>query len=244
MGLMISANLCQYILQYKLCSPFRLYIYLKATSSGKRKISGEDASYIAEALGFKSARAVRNNIKILLGINWIGYNKATGYYFIRGFKSIICSSLLLTGLRVEFDIADIQQLKAFTIANVIAKLIVQQKREKRQAERTKGRSSQTCPPSYYPLACEALAKIIGVSVSTASAYKSMAAKHHYITIRKSYKNTGVLSKNASSYLKANPEHKGLIRHRKGRIYLQSVDMVKINLSVRRWKKTERYTKGI
>ena len=80
--------MCQFCLKNKISKPFQLYIYLKVHCSGKMKITKNDIELIKSTLEYKSDRSVTNNLKRLLDYNFIGFNAATGYYFIRGFDKI------------------------------------------------------------------------------------------------------------------------------------------------------------
>ena len=72
--LMIPVELCIYAIRTKFIRPFQLYIFLKAISSGKIKLSALELKEIAKQFGLKSERAITNNLKLLKSIVMIFSN--------------------------------------------------------------------------------------------------------------------------------------------------------------------------
>ncbi len=170
---LIPVELCQFCLKNKISKPFQLYMYLKVHCSGKMKTTKNDIELIKTALEYKSDRSVANNLKRLLDYNFIGFNAASGYYFIRGFDKIRIMYGFTRRKAVCFHMSDLKHFKGFLAGAVITNLILVQEGREKAAERRKGRSNQTASSPPYPIANSVLAKVLDISVSTASLYKTM-----------------------------------------------------------------------
>jgi len=220
----------------------QLYIYLKTHCSGKVKISKCDFQTIAKKIGLSSARSVENNLKKLIVKNWVGYNKKSKYYFIRGIDKIRWLLGFKTKTAAEFDSREIKKLKAFLAAAKIGYLLDNQKRKKRATERNTGRSNHVARQSsdYYPLANLALAKILNVSLSTAYVLKQLAHKAGYIDIKKSFEETNLDAYQENPLKKGLPELISKVRIKKGKILLQGTDKVKHFVTFKTRKKLETY----
>lgn len=236
----IPVELCEYAIRNNFYRPMQLYIYLNANCSGKLKISNDELPNIGKAIGLNSARAVKNNLNILMDKNWIGYNKKSKIYFIRGVDKIRWLHGFKTKTAAEFDSREIKKLKAFLAAAKIGYLLDNQKRKKRATERLTGRSNHVARQSfeYYPLANLALAKVLNVSLSTAYQLKQLAHKAGYIAIKKSFVETNLDAYQETPLKKGLPELASKVRIKKGKILLQGIDMVMHFLTFKKRKKLE------
>lgn len=245
----VPNELCEFVLKNKFVRPMQLYIHLKGKASGMIKLTDEIKGIIGKEIGLKSKRAVSNNLKLLVERGWIGFDKQSGYYFIRNFESVKKTEGLSRSMAAEFYFQDIKKLKAFLCGAVIAKLIRSQKRQKRELERLKGRSyqcSRNCQ-NYYPVANMALAKILNITISTAFELKKLAAKSGYIKIKKNFQPIAIGSMtqvNAcyKNYVKAaNPARANVIRVRGKFLYLQRPDLVLATIRLKFRRKKSKHT---
>lgn len=242
----IPVELCEYVIRNNFYRPMQLYIYLKLNTSGQVRSGDLRYDEIAKAIGLTTGRAVRNNMKLLLEKNWVGYNKKSKYYFIRGFKKIMQICGFSSKTAAVFDSVDILKLKAFVSAVRIAYLINKQKRKKWATELVKGCSNHIARSSsqYYPLANEALAKVLEISISTAYQLKLLASKAGYIHIKKTFQNTSFAASEASLFKRGHPEIAKKVITNTGNIQLQGIDMVAHSIKFSRRKKLETYKKGV
>lgn len=245
--LQIPVRLCQFTIRNKFFSPFYVYLALKSRCSGQIILTKSKIQEIGKDLSL-SPRAVQNNIKLLQARNWIGHNPATKYYFIRGFniimdienlkgKKSICYSVLKDGNCKE-------QFRAFIAGVSIGYLANVQKWKERchkESEYYIGNSNHNSIghlPSHYEISCEALKKIYGISISTASVYKSLAHKYGYLEVQKNFKEsefklqTGGKQKAGPEgyqiFLKENyPKHANKLRIINGVVYEQLPDLIKV-----------------
>lgn len=243
--LIIPVEMCQYAIREKLVRPFQLYVWLNVSCSGKMKIVKRDLKPIAEALGLKSGKSIQNNLKLLLKLNWIGYDPVSQYYFIRGFEKIRAMYGFKSRTGGEFDLREIKHFKGFLAGVVIGYMVNQQKKREWASERKNWRSKHLVhhPASFYPIANRALSKVLNMSVSTAHNLKSLANKAGYILIKQNLINTGFDSCNLRFYLKALPENQPKVRCDDRKILLQEADLINPTIRFKSRKKIEQYKTG-
>jgi len=180
----VPVELCQFVLRQKMLPAFKIYLLLKMTTSGKCRLEKWDKIMYSEFCGYTSFKSFDNNLKNLRSLNWLGYNERTCYYFIRSFASIQKQHQLLksrTGF--WFAIQDMQDFDGVIYGAFIGYLSKHQGKLQR-ADQKNGRSNQTLckSPGFYPVANRALAKILNISVSTASMMKRRAEEEGAIEV--------------------------------------------------------------
>ena len=244
-ALNIPVELGSWVLETHFYRPMQLYICLKHQCSGKIKFEEGDLKRVAEEIGLTTERAVRNNLKILLKKNWVGFNKKTKIYFIRGFEHLRRMYGMKSRTAAEFDCRDIKKLKGFLAAARMQYMIHLQKKGKRATESKTRGSKQIARSvsSYHPIANKALAIVLGVSISNAYELKQLAFKDHFIDIRRTHISTDYKSSEAQLFKVAWPEIAGRVRVRKNEVVLQDIDHVSSTVLLKKRKKLETYTQG-
>ena len=240
--------MCEFVLTNKIIRPMQLYIYLKSKCSGAMKISTSDLHNIASDLDLKSSRTIRNNLHILLKLNWIGYDLKQKVFYVRGFETIRKLQGFIGRTSAEFDVRQILRFKGFIVAAVITTLIGEQKRKEWLRERNEGRSNQrNHSPShsvkFYPIANMVLSKIYKISLSTAFEWKCQAEADGFIIIRKNFESTGINPQRRLMFKLAYPDDLPKIRVLNNYITLQQPDTILSRVRLKRRKKIETYCKG-
>lgn len=240
----------------------QVYLYLKSISDGKTCIQPELVNEITEVLGLKSGKTTKKAIEKLLELNWVGYNPASKYYFVRSFKNVAFLHGFSRKTVAKFEIEYLGELKAYLIGAIIEDLIRKQKRRIRKlkvdtnnserehlrAERYKGRSFQPeeATASFFPLANKALAKILHISVQTAFEYKKLAKEQGYIEIKKNFKHIDISHKELWLYKKTIDEAEAAkvrvlpLGNDRYIVYSQECDTVKSNVIFAYSKKIKSY----
>jgi hypothetical protein len=181
----VPVELCFYALRNKLLPSLKVFILLKMTSSGKCRLNSAQMKLFAEFCGYKSKRAFSNQLKVLLRLNWIGYNKFSGVYHVRSFGNVQSQYGLKSTTGVWIRIQDMQCFDAAIYGSVIGYLSKHQGKEQRIEPQYGGSRQIPCKsPGFYPVANWALAKILRVSTSTASQMKSRAEEEGCVTIKR------------------------------------------------------------
>lgn len=237
----IPIELCSYALSKKRVRALQVYVYLKLKCSGKIMIDQQFLKKIANDLELKSIKTIKIIIAELINEQWISKSEKSGYYFVKSFERIRRFLNLRKRTAAEVSINDIKNFKAFLIAAIISHLINAQKRRLRAVERTKGSSKTSAfkQSFFYPVANAALAKILGISVSTAFEWKRLAEKQGYIIIRN---NSSVIEQAQPQFLKDLKKYGDIpgkrIWVKKGKVCEQLPDNVYSKVSLRRRRKLE------
>jgi hypothetical protein len=215
-------------------------MFLKVHSSGKLRITKKQIQIIKSELEYKSDRSVLNNLKRLKEYNFIGYNVSTGYYFIRGFDKIRIIYGFTRRTAVYLYTSDLKRLKSFLVGALITNLIYKQEGRVKAAERKQGRSNHTASSPPFQIANSVLAKILDISLSTASLYKRNAHDAGYITITKNFVSLPINYRAVHLFRKSNPEirHKLIVIDKN--VYRQEPDLVSTNMELKRRKKIDTY----
>ncbi len=236
---LIPIEICQYALSEKKVRAMQVFIWLKMNCSGKIKITPEIKSQITQDIGIKSNKTVKTAIQYLIYRKWITVSKRSGYCFIKGFEAIRQIEGFKARTGAEFYFSDIKNFKGFLVAAIITNLISVQKRREWITERKK-RGSMTVihkPPTFYPIANEALSKILGVSVSTAWEWKKLAKRQRFIRIHKEYREIKIKPEFLPQFKKYSELNSTIIK--KGKICEQLPDKVATNLVLRNRKKLKK-----
>jgi hypothetical protein len=233
---LIPIELCQYALSNKKVRALQVFIWFKMNCSGKIKITSEIINEMAQDIGLKSIKTVKSAIHYLQGKKWITQSKRSGFFFIKSFERIREMKGYSARTGAEFYFSDIKNFKGFLVAAIISNLISVQKWRLGVTERKK-RGSMTVahkPPTFYPVANEALAKILGVSVSTAWEWKKLAKKQRFIRIRKEFREIKIKPEFLPQFKKYSELNNTIIK--KGKVCEQLPDKVATNLVLRNRKK--------
>jgi hypothetical protein len=187
-SLYVPTEFFQFAFKNRLLKEAELLIVLKFKFNDITKLKKEDIEYITTELGYKHAKSVKNLLKQLISLNWIGYNFNTKNYFIRSFNSIRKSLNLRRRLNAEFSYEFLKVFKIFGAAAVMKSLNIEYRRKLTfsKAEETRGSSFHALEMST-PISNEALSKILGVSLTAAHELKAEAKKLGFISVKKQVK---------------------------------------------------------
>lgn len=183
-----------------------VFLYLKSKSDGILNKTAIDFTDLKNATGIKDKRTFKKHLNTLQEINFIGYSKVSGNYFIRGFKAIGGLNKFNNKRSVRIPFQEIKYLKSFMEAAIISKAIRAQKyaTEKEiiklagQAALKNGRAIQAYRlqkgyPLYYGLSNEGIAKILKISKSHGNRAKLIAEKNGYLKTNKKEEIIAILS---------------------------------------------------
>jgi len=238
--LKVPVELCGFAITNSFIRPFQVYILLSGKCSGMIKIPAGDRLKLANEIGLKSGRVIKNNLDILIKRNWLGYDKTSGYYFIRSIDEIRKIEKLATRPAAKFYFAEIKDFKGFIAGAFIGYLSIKQKRKAWAAERIKRRSIQTVHAlsNFFNVSNLAIAKILNICINKAFRYKQIAEVANYIQVEKTFIKTEFTASLKDLFIKGNPEIENRVKIRNGFIWIQGIDRVKPNLSFTKRKKIE------
>lgn len=175
----VPVELCLFSLRDKKTSQVRLYLFFKSISSGFIPNSSNTIHMSAEILNV-CERTVKNHLYWLIEERWLIHYPETNSFRVIGFKPL--------AVKLSFRIAsggllyknEILKYKAFASALVITYYMMRIKRRKRLTEFKKGSSSSHDLPPYPHLPHLYLAKVLGVTKSSAATYRKLAIKSGYL----------------------------------------------------------------
>ena len=236
---LVPVQLCEFALTENFCNPFRLYLYLKGQCSGKQKINKSDLKAFAAELNCNE-KSIKNNLKKLIAANWVGYNKSSNYYFVRGFDFVMQLQGFISKTGTEFQKSYLNNFKAFTAGAVIGYMINTIRKRQVVGGKIAPSRQAACSSNGYSLSTRLLAKKINVSVGLASKLKRLASDAGFIQLKKGFQETEVPFDQKRFYAKAFPELSGRIRQKKGLLVLVDSDRIVSNIRFKKRKKRERY----
>lgn len=206
---------------------------------------------LSKVLKYKSPKSVKENINRLITLNWIGKDKRSGYYFIRGFDSLLKEMGSSDCKRVRLFVSNINKLKPFIVASIIGDIINKQRWIEKQelAQYYKGRAFQAHARSisnFQPIANRYLAQVLSISPSTAHEYKKEASLAGFISIKPDITPLGITPYQAPYYFVENPEKETKMRsnYKSGYIHLRNADLVASKITFVKGKKPINNIKGL
>ena len=155
----IPIEVMTYVFVKDIRKPFRLFLYLKAVSSGMLHKDSEEFKQAMDILDIRDVRTFRKYISALLNENWIGYDDSTGRFFVRSFRFIREQHEFIKRRTALFHIdSDIIDLDAFMFAAIVGDRInrlkyyreLQKREDGRTATKRRGVAKQVLSPSSIP----------------------------------------------------------------------------------------------
>jgi hypothetical protein len=121
-----------------------LFLFLKMTTTSRVKIEGKKKGEILQVFSMSESTLYRR-LNTLMKWDWIGYDKKTELYYIRGFKRIYeIEDDFISKTAVRIEIKDLFYLQAFSFSASLGYLLrTQSRRKRRGAERKPRRSKQS-----------------------------------------------------------------------------------------------------
>ncbi len=236
--LKIPVDLCKYAFKNKLIRPFRLYIFLLATTQGNIVFREDDFKSIAAILGYKSQKSISSHLGSLKKLNWIGYNKIQQKYWVRGLDSIRAMLKLYNRKAIEFGPEYLENFIPYCYAGIVGAKIKRQAWSRRLAVKKSGIAYQDLPskPGYYPLANILIKKELGISLSTLSRYKMEARVAGYLDIIPTKKSIPIKTEELDTCKSNDYESFGRMYVAGRRVVEQGPDLIKVFLTFKRRKK--------
>ncbi len=203
----IPIEVMTYVFVKDIRKPFRLFLYLKAVSSGMLHKNSEEFQQAMDILDIKDVRTFRKYIRALLDENWIGYDDKSGIYYMRGFQFIRKQHSFMKRRTALFYIdSDIIDLDAFMFAAIVGDRVIRlkdyreiQKREDgSSATKRKGVAKQVLSPSstpeYYGMSVASMGRPLKLSQTRAHELKVRAETAGYLKCKNMFSEVVVLYK--------------------------------------------------
>lgn len=239
--LWIPVGLVRLVVEEKIPKPFHLYLYLKSVSSGRIKADRSFISDIAEVYSV-APNTIRNWLKELQRRNWIGLDKLTNTYFIRGFDFVSLQENVNPRYSVAWKVSTIDNFLGLIGATLFSlALNNNRKRFRNQVVSRKGNTLQpdrTSSVFQDTAAIISVARYSGISRSVCQRLRTKAIQHGYILASKQTERTyfdPIFVKSTSHQLNSNYYYQNGFVHRrqpdklKSRVLLRSTVERRSNL---------------
>jgi hypothetical protein len=232
--LSVPVSIILHTLRVKKVNKLKLYLYLKAISSGQIKLSDEVQKSVCVALEWKDKRTFKSNLSWLLKHHWATYNSKTHSLRIISFRQLNkqIHGSVRTGVRM--NMTDFKYFRHFIYATAISwSQIAIKGAEKRRSKCKRGRSKKSHPYSHFSkMPLDYLAKIVKLNKSTISKNKKAAALDEYIKIHHQYENLYRKAKYINvmrHYLDYNQARRLVVHN--GRVHIQLPDIINSTLKL-------------
>ena len=240
--LLVPIDLCFYAVQNRCIRMVQVYVHLKSISSGKVRLDNSELKKIVKELGIRSTKTLKKWLEELITLNWVGHNRKSGVYFIRGFENIRAINEFDRTISAVFN-NPITQFRPFVVGAVIGYLAHYQFRKK-EFVRKRRRTNQNSNDSkrYQPVATIALAKILGVSLRTAHQYKQLAFKAGFIDLKKNFEAAGSFKVNEVDLLRkySHSKEANAVRVVGNNLVKFKPDLIASNIRFKQRKKSKTY----
>jgi hypothetical protein len=202
----VPVELSRYVLTQGLEKAFALYLFLKLFSDGKIHQQSSVFDELRRLLKMKDNRTFKNQIEKLKDLGWIGFNPASGYYFIRSFDHLRFKLAINNRQGTKLYPDDLKNIKAYLTGVVITAEIHGQKHaieslqkklaktEVKQRDASKQSGKGQFIPQYFGLCNQSIADLLLCSKTRACQLKQAAELCGYINTTHQFKHFATLSK--------------------------------------------------
>lgn len=229
----IPVPILEIVREENLFAPFRFFMYCKTVSTSGQMTFCRKTIALAAADLKVSQKTIKRHLAILHKRNWIGRFKSGGY-ILRSFDKLRRIEKRPGRSAVWFDAKKhLKPFREFVVSVGMGHLIARQKSRLWKGQRLSGNRSgipnerKRSFPTFFPLACEALHILFGISIGTSFNWKRDAHAAGFITIKP------ILRPVMAEWVLENPvfEHRLVVRN--GHCYIQYPDKVQCNLQFTR-----------
>jgi hypothetical protein len=185
-------------------------------ASGKVHEGSNLFSSLKKELSIKDKRTFDKHFTPLLELDWIGYNKKSGYFFIRSLSRIYTKEGFRKSQACLFSKGDLQNIQVYAAGAIISDNIRKQKyhwefqKKKNLSVSIKKENANQIgffsgPPSYYGLSNKRIAALLCCKQTRGHVLKVSAAKAGYIKTVSRFKDI-VTFKKPDFFLRYNYEN--------------------------------------
>lgn len=229
----LPVEMARYAYHHKRQKGLALYLFLKFHCDGI--IHDNNAAFIEARLlpCMQDERTFNKYIRELIGLNWIGYNIKSGFYFIRGFDEIRVAHGFRGRQAATIELKDTLHMQAFLVAVIIGSRVNAQVYywergggRRLAAMNKKGVAFQpnSFPadfrPNYYGLSNAAIARELGCKTTRACELKQEAGQLGYLRAKQHFEVIKTMTKPdpriRTILYEQHPEWKGKLVFRKCR----------------------------
>ncbi len=221
----------------------KLYLYLNMNYSGKVRRDKIDYEGIQNTLNVKSKKTITATLKKLVNARWLGFNPASGYYFIRGMDTIRLNNQMSLKSAAIFKRENFRSFKSWCGAVLYSytyKILKRGKHDKFAYKNGKAKQTYHASSRFIKISVNYIALKYSISPAKASKLKKSAASAGYLVVRKNYEATNIKT-NELKYFRKNIDSDIINRYliRQWEVVKQEIDLIlpQIPMSKRKKLKT-------
>lgn len=200
--------------------------------NGKTKLNRIELLGLGQVMGVKSNKTIKQHVNILYKLNWVTYNKKTGYYQLNSFERIRSFFNWESRASLAFEYKEIQNIQGLIGGAIYIYQFYDfwRKVKRERIVRIMGRTYNFLSPSFNfkehhaPVATTGIEALYGITQAKASRLKRAAIKSSIIKVKKDYQKLDFSHSEIKLMMKYGnlPLH---VKQFKGLFYLQSIDLV-------------------
>jgi len=238
----IPIELCSYALKERKINMVKVYLYLKYSSDGYLTMKKGFLKRHSEELGL-SIPTFRKQIQALVKSGWITVNGKRKAYRVIGYKPLATKLGFTSYQAVHVEKMEFGSFKAFIIGAVVTYWMKYLRKNKGRSVYKKG-CTKTNLPSLSPfiLPNNYLAKVLGVSLSTACEYKRIAEQQGYLKTTAQLEPLNIPNPSLWAYLEMTQVLPRTIRRKRGHLFVQKPDRIESNLELGRKNSLKKHLK--
>jgi len=236
-GAYIAPKITRFVIPYAICKrvaeelffeEFELLVYLKSISNGCLLVDKKIVSSAANFLGCHP-KTVKRRLKRLEERNWVGCWKGSGKHIFRAWKELFVVEGIAPFRRgVVFETKHFPNFKAFIVSALIGALaksqaITEQKMRRAGAPNSAPHQPGVSSKKLFPVACQYIASVFKVALSTASEWKTLGQKAGFLKVEKQLE--PFLFVNAKEYKRHKQPGAECLVYRDGAYYFQGIDLI-------------------
>ncbi len=199
------------------------FLYLKMTNSGYVRLLGSKKKEIIRNFSISNS-TVSRYLKILIKWGWLGYNRETQTYYIRGFKYILEKERYLSKTAVHFQPCDLFDFQTYSFSVQVALLLRSQfRKERRGGEQKTWCSNQSPALRFRPVSLSVMEQVVGLSKDTVVDIKKRSIEMGYLKRNQNFLPLYNVKNHSKEIYKIAPELYGLLRKVGSDICIQQPD---------------------
>lgn len=246
MDIDLPIEVVYFVLNNRVIKPthLRTFLYIKAHFPDRFKY---DHQFILEltSLTGRSAKSIEKHVHKLKGINWLGFDRATKYLYVRGKSNLNLFGASRSNYSVLVPVWQLENIYEILLGAVVAFHVRMISCSRNRPELANGGSlqgyvhRQLIMKGFAATALSFLAGSMHLSIARIHKIKVRAAEKGIIEIHKDYISTHIAWNPNARTFATDPRVNGRVRKRDGRICLVGIDLIKSNLKLLKRKKRKR-----
>lgn len=231
----IPISLITYVLSNKVVNQFRLFLYLKLSTSGNMLLNEKSIKRTCDQLNYKSDKTFHANLQWLLKNKWIALNSKSAQLRIKSNDKLTYKLKMHPRCSVQIELDQLNEFRPFLYAAAIAwaiKVKVWTSKRSPLDRNSKRNKVQNLPiemPNNY------LANMLKLDSTTISKYRTLAEKKGHLQIEDKSIDLSIPQQNYKQYIRHHPDDIHYLFVKNGTLHLRQSSIIKSNVKINAYK---------